>query len=137
MENHFPLVLDENWAVVLSLLPSKGDEAKGESFKNFSVEKGDCLIGDRIYADAPGIHYVASRGGNVLVRVNTGSLILHTKDKKPFPLLRKVRQLKGAGRIAEWDAWVPTPDRRKRPRAGRAIAVRKTEAAADAAIREA
>jgi hypothetical protein len=133
---HYALRMPSLECAEFTLLPSKGDEARGESFKNFSVEKGDCLIGDRAYANAPGIHHVASRGGNVLVRVNTGSLILHTKGEKRFPLLRKVGQLKEAGEMGEWNAWVPNPDKRKRARVGRVIAVRKTEAAADAAIKK-
>ena len=60
---HYALRMPSLECAEFTLLPSKGNGARGESFKNFSVEKGDCLIGDRVYANAPGMHYVAAKGG--------------------------------------------------------------------------
>lgn len=133
---HYALRMPSLECAEFTLLPSKGNEAKGESFKNFSVERGDCLIGDRVYANAPGIFHVANKGGHVLVRINTGSLILQTPSGKPFELLEKVRLLEEAGETQEWEAQVPDPDEKDRALIGRVIAVRKTQTATDAAIKK-
>lgn len=133
---HYALRMPSLECAEFTLLPSKGNGARGESFRNFTVERGDCLIGDRVYANAPGIHYVASRGGHVLVRINTGSLILEDCSGKPFDLLGKMESLEEAGATGEWKTWVPNPDKKERALVGRVIGVRKTQAATDAAVKK-
>lgn len=67
----------------------------GESFKQYPVQEGDCIIGDRGYSTAKGIAYLASRGAYSLVRVNTGALPLFQMDKEEsFDLLKNISELK-------------------------------------------
>lgn len=131
---HYSLRLPSLECDEFTLRPAKGKEARGESFKNFAVQKGDCLIGDRVYANAPGIHYVADRGGHVLVRVNTGALYFQDTDGKDFDLLKQVRTLRVAGQSNEWEVQIAHPEgESKKALAGRVIVVRKTQVAADQA----
>ena len=69
----------------------------GESFAQFPVRHGDFVLGDRGYSTARGIAHVASCGGRVTVRVNTGSLVFSGLDGKPFDLLAAVSSLDRAG----------------------------------------
>ncbi|MFV1979131.1 MAG: transposase, partial [Myxococcota bacterium] len=134
---HYALRLPSLECDEFALRPVKGEEARGESFKNFAVQKGDCLIGDRVYANAPGIHYVAERGGHVLVRVNTGALYFEDDSGKAFDLLRKVQTLRLAGQSDQWSVRIAHPGGDgDKALAGRVIAVRKTEAAAERAIKK-
>ena len=104
----------------------------GESFRQFSVSDGDCLVGDRGYATAHGIAHVATSGGNVIVRVNTGSLHFLRPDGQRFDLLTAVSGLDRPGPVACWDVAVDgngsascTP--------GRVCAIRKSGAAIEKA----
>ena len=99
----------------------------GESLRQFPIREGDCLLADRGYSTANGIGYVAQAGGLVTVRVNTGALSFQTPEGRPFPLLRKVRQLKSAGAVRAWEAVVAAPQGLLVP--GRVCAIRKTEEA--------
>ena len=65
----------------------------GESFAQFPVRHGDFVLGDRGYSTARGIAHVASAGGRVTVRVNTGSLVFSGLDGKPFDCCRQCRRL--------------------------------------------
>lgn len=52
------------------------DAHGGESFKRFTVQPGDLLVGDRCYGTENGIRHVVRGQGDVLVRVNASSLPL-------------------------------------------------------------
>ncbi len=133
---HYALRMPSLECAEFTLFPAKGSGARGKSLKNFTVGRGDCFIGDRMYANAPGIHHVADRGGHVLVRINTGSLILEDRSGKPFELLGKMESLEEAGRAGAWEAQVPNPNKRGRALEGRVVAVRKTRAATDEAVKK-
>ena len=66
----------------------------GETFKRFSWAPGQLAVADRAYCNAPGIGYVVERGGDVLVRVNRGSLPIFFDDE-PFELMPWLRLLPG------------------------------------------
>jgi hypothetical protein len=100
----------------------------GESFKHFSVKPGDLLMGDRYYAHASAVAYVADRAGHVLVRAKIRGLDLRDEDGKRFELLKKLRTLR-EGEIGDWDVWVPYTNQRIR---GRICAVKKSNDAAEA-----
>ena len=100
---------------------------KGESFKNFTVQEGDLWMGDRIYAKAPGIDYVLSHGGDVLVRTGWNSLQLYDEQGHKFKLLDRLRRLK-LYEIGDWSVFIAHD---KRFIAGRICAMRKSSSAAD------
>jgi len=67
----------------------------GESFKRFPWQPGQLAVGDRGYCNAPGIGEVVSRGADVLVRVNRGSLPLADLDGTAIDLMSWLRGLRG------------------------------------------
>ena len=103
----------------------------GESFKQFPIREGDHVLADRGYSTAAGLRHVAAAGGHVTVRVNTGSLPLATADGRPFDLLSAVEALARPGLVGQWP--VRTMAGTGPPVAGRICALRKTEAAFQAA----
>ena len=80
---------------------------KGKSFKNFTVQEGDLWMGDRIYAKAPGIDYVLSHGGDVLVHTGWNSLQLYDEQGHKFKLLDRLRRLK-LYEIGDWSVFKRT-----------------------------
>lgn len=76
----------------------------GETFKNYPVDKGDLLVGDRVYCTTQGIRSVKERGGEVLVRFHSTNLPLKNRQGSPFPVLPNLRGLKD-GRSGDWDVW--------------------------------
>jgi hypothetical protein len=100
---------------------------KGESFKNFTVREGDLWMGDRIYAKAPGIDYVLSHGGDVLVRIGWNSLQLYDEQGHKFRLLDRARRLK-LYEIGDWPVFIAHDNGLI---AGRICAVRKSSSAAN------
>lgn len=129
-----------NWRIHYSIrLPSlQCDEVLvsgpkvGESFQQFQVHEGDLFVADRGYAHAEGIAHVVKGGADVLVRTNLGNMRLVKEDGSRFPLLERLRNLKGTG-AGDWDVWVKmdTPIR------GRICAIRKSRQAALRARRQA
>ena len=77
----------------------------GESFKNFTVRRGDLFLGDRGYAHASGIASVIERGGHVLVRTSLRLLALRKEDGEEFPILPYLRNLKD-GEVGDADVWI-------------------------------
>jgi hypothetical protein len=100
---------------------------RGESFTNFSVQKGDLWIGDRIYAKAPGIAHVLSNGGDVLVRVGWSSLQFCDEQGKKFDLFGHLRRLR-LHEVGDWSVFIAHD---KGLIAGRICAVRKSVSAAN------
>lgn len=98
----------------------------GESFQRFTVRPGDLCVGDRGFAHRAGVRHVVAHGGAVLVRLNLTNLPLQDARGRPFPLLRRLRTLRG-GRLGDWPARLI--DERGAV-AGRVCAVRKSAPAA-------
>jgi Transposase DDE domain len=84
------------------------DDKGGETFRRFKqmVRPGQLWIGDRGYANPPGIESVTSRGADVLVRYNRGSLPLYDIDGEPLDVRAKLIKLRKPCRPREWAAWV-------------------------------
>jgi|WetSurMetagenome_2_1015567.scaffolds.fasta_scaffold142171_2 hypothetical protein len=130
-----------NWRLHYSIcLPSlRCDEVYvtspkvGESFKRFNVKHGDLFLGDRGYAQRPGIFHVINGGGEVLVRLNLTNVPLVKSDGTPFPLLEHLRSLEGT-KIGDWEVWVPF-DSRLIP--GRICAIKKNKEATEKAHKKA
>jgi len=75
----------------------------GESLTRFVVQEGDVFIGDRGFANRRGVNHVLDGGGDVVVRMNLGSLPLTDAAGSPFEQLPHLRTLQ-AGQTGEWAA---------------------------------
>jgi len=77
------------------------DEHGGETYRRIPVGRGDLLLGDRGYSNAPGVASVRAAGGDVLVRWNSFSFPLQTAEGKPFDALEALSRLPKRG-AREW-----------------------------------
>jgi hypothetical protein len=100
---------------------------RGESFKNFTIEKGDLWMGDRAYANAPGIHHVVSNGGDVMVRARWNGLQLYDQQGDRIDLIAYLKQLR-LHEVGDLPVFIANG---KDFIAGRICAVRKSESAAN------
>lgn len=117
---HYVLRLTDLQPVRIDVTDDKG----GETFRRFEdmVRPGQLWIGDRCYANPPGIHAIKSRGADVLVRYNRGALPLYDVDGALLDVRQKLQSLRKPCRPREWAAWVH-PQGAERIR-GRLCAVR-------------
>lgn len=121
-----------HWSVNLANLQCEffelTDVRGGEKFARFSFHKSDLVLGDRGYCNPPGIDYVRTAGGHVLVRLNSSSLPTYDRENgDKVDVLAKVRGL-AVGKVRSWTAWVKGPGGRWHK--GRVVAVRRSRAAA-------
>lgn len=63
------------------------DRSVGETFKRFPWKQGQLALGDRGYANPPGVVSVVEQGADVLVRVNRGALPVYGLDGERVDLL--------------------------------------------------
>jgi hypothetical protein len=127
---HYALRLSNLQPVQIDVTDDKG----GETFRRFAKMMcfGQLWIGDRGYANPPGIATIKAKGAEVLVRYNRGSLPLYATDGRRIDVGKKLAQrMTKSGVPREWAAWVH-PQSGERIR-GRLCAVRlppdKVEAA--------
>jgi len=111
------------------------DVKAGESFKRFPVQAGDLLIGDRAYANPPGVAHVVRNGGDVLVRLTRTNLPLETPEGRAFPLVKRLERL-GRTEVGDWACRVKSDRPAEGFLAGRVCAIRKSRAAAERARTE-
>lgn len=71
------------------------DRSVGESFKRFTWRAGQLVLGDRGYANPPGVVSVTEQGADVLVRVNRTALPMYTQDGERVDLMSWLRGIKG------------------------------------------
>ena len=127
-----------DWRIhyAINLLSLRCEELKvtdshiGETFRNFSVDPASILIGDRGYYNRPGIEYVASRGGHVLVRMNLNNTPLFNSDGKRVNILQKLRTLKGLT-IGDWPVYIYG---KQSTIHARVCAIKKSKIAAELAV---
>ena len=100
----------------------------GETFRRVPIVGGDIMMGDRVYATPPGVAHVVDAGGDVLVRLNRGTLPLFDRYGRRMVLLPLLRSLKGNS-PREWAARVQNPHGGWI--AGRLIALRQSREAAN------
>jgi hypothetical protein len=79
----------------------------GESLTRLPVVKHDLILGGAGYCTVPGIKWVVSHGGDVLVRLHPQSLPLQKKSGGSFDLLAHLRKLRKAGAAGEWRTSLP------------------------------
>ncbi len=107
------------------------DQSGGETFKRFVPCAKQLWMGDRGYANPPGIAWVKEHGAEVLVRHNRGSLPLYDAKGAPIDVLAKLARLHKPGSSREWQAFVHCEKGVKV--AGRLCAVRLPREKADEA----
>jgi len=117
---HYALRLTDLQLVQIDVTSDKG----GETFRRFAgmAKAGQLWMGDRGYANPPGITAIVSTGADVLVRYNRGSLPIYGIDGKLLDVRGKLARLTKPGVPREWAAWVQ-PQGHERIR-GRLCAVR-------------
>ena len=71
------------------------DRSVGESFKRFKWKPNQLAVGDRGYANPPGVARVVEHGADVLVRVNRKALPMTAPNGEPVDLMRWLRSLRG------------------------------------------
>lgn len=108
----------------------------GESFKHYSIKRGDCLLADRGFSHLSGIDHVHGQGGHVIVRLNEQNTPLEHEDGSPAMLLKWLTQLKEPGQVGSLEAWIRTAKDSKERIAVRLCAVRKSVEAAALAQRK-
>jgi len=101
---HYVLRLTDLQPVRIDVTDDKG----GETFRRFEdmMKPGQLWIGDRGYCNPPGILAITSRGADVLVRYNRGSLPLYDVHGEPLNVRHKLQCLRKPCRPREWAAWV-------------------------------
>jgi len=109
------------------------DNKKGETFKNFRVEKGDLLIGDRIYGSRTGFTYILNNKADFLVRIRNKAMKLRDLKNKTFNLLETFKTLK-VGEIGDFA--VKFQDDNNKWRKIRLCVIKKSEAAAAYSIKK-
>jgi len=105
------------------------DEHGGETYRRIPVKKGDLLLADRGYSNAAGVAAVVEAEGDVLVRWNSFSFPLQTRDGKPFEALKELAQLPKRG-AREWAVSFTHGGQRY---TGRLCAIRKNAVATERA----
>jgi hypothetical protein len=66
------------------------DKHTAESLRNFSVEQGDIIIGDRGYCDANAIIEKKEKGVNTIIRLNTGAVVLYNNKNNEIDLVKEL-----------------------------------------------
>jgi hypothetical protein len=128
---HYALRLTTLLPVQIEVTDDKG----GETFRRFDAKPGELWMGDRGYANPPGIAAVTASKADVLVRFNRGSLPLYDVHGVRMDVPRKLAGLGKPGRVKGWAARVQ-PAGATAPIHGRLIAVRlPPEKAAEARAR--
>lgn len=98
----------------------------GESFSQFPISPNDYILADRGYSTASGLEHVVRNRAYVVVRLNTSSLPLHTRNGQPFPLLGRVQGIRRTGAVKSWPVKVVTATKTIE---GRLCAIRKSNEA--------
>ena len=118
---HYALRLSNLHPVQIDVTDDKG----GETYRRFArmARPGQLWIGDRGYANPPGIAAIKAKRADVLVRFNRGSLPLYDSAGIRIDVVEELsRDLTEPGVPRAWAAWVQ-PERGDRIR-GRLCAVR-------------
>ncbi len=118
---HYALRLTTLRPVYVEVTDDKG----GETFRRFDPQAGELWMGDRGYANPPGVAFVKASDAEVLVRYNRGSLPLYDINSNRLDVLAKLAKLRKPGRVHEWAAWVHADG--YEPISGRLVAVRLPE----------
>ena len=129
---HYSLQLPSMLCDHLEVTAVQG-KGMGEKLGRFPARRGDLVLADRGMCNPVGVRSLLQQGAHVIVRVNTGTLPLRTRQGKLLNLRARLEPLAVPGKIAEWE--VQTGDA-EAPLAGRLCVLRKSEAQARRAQRK-
>jgi len=116
----------------LRLSPMRG-EGNGESLSHLPVKAGDCLLADRAYATAEGIHQISSQKADMILRLNPHGIRVLSPEGVLFPFVERLQAITRPGQVEQWDVLVPFA--RQEPVRGRVCAVRKSEQSTQLALK--
>ena len=85
-------------------LSSSSGSGAGESLSPIPVQAGDCLLADRGYSSARGIHQVVSQGADVILRLNPRAIRILEPKGQPFKWVEALQSIAGPGEIRQWPA---------------------------------
>lgn len=102
------------------------DASGGETMRRVPILADDVIVGDRGYSNPAGVAHVVGAGGDVLFRLNWGSLPLYREDGEVVDVMGATRKLK-VGAICDLPTWVVPKEGDAIP--GRLIAKRRSAAA--------
>ena len=109
------------------------DVRGGEALRRYHIENGDVVVADRGYSRRTDLAAVNSMGGDFLVRLNWKGVPLIHQDGRSFDLVGAARSIPEAA-VGEFNLKLkPDPKQNVPSIPVRLIAVRKSEAAAEAA----
>ena len=128
---HYSMKLPDLQCDYFKLTPADG-QGNGETLTQFSINKNDCIVGDRGYSHARGIAHIEKNGAFSLVRVNTQTLEIYELSGERFPLLESIAKLEKEFQIGEWNIKVSNDSGGYVE--GRLCVIRKSSAAAEKAI---
>lgn len=129
---HYSLRLPSLECDYFELTPARGKDT-GEKLGRFTVHRGEVILADAGYSHPPGIAAVTGHGGDVCVRLNPASVPLLDEHGHPFPLLDRLRTLKRARQVGDWQVQVKHGNQ---VILGRVCALRKTKTAIQRAQRK-
>lgn len=81
------------------------DASGGETLRNFAIEPGDLDLVDRAYCTPPSVEHAVTHGGDLIVRVNRGTLpLLDARRRRPldveaWALRRTTREVARSRRV--------------------------------------
>jgi hypothetical protein len=99
----------------------------GESLRHLPVKAGDCLLADRGYSTASGIHEVTSQKADVILRLNPQGVRILTPEGLLFPWVERLQTVTRPGQVEQCNVLVPLAG--QPPVKGRLCVVRKSEQA--------
>jgi hypothetical protein len=115
------------------LSASRG-EGNGESLSHLPVRAGDCLLADRGYSTAQGIHEITTQKAELILRLNPQGIRILSPEGVPFPFAERLQAITRPGQVEQWSALVPLTGRT--PVMGRVCVVRKSEQATRLALKK-
>lgn len=131
---HYSLKLPELQCDYFKLVAAEG-AGTGETFKQFPVKKGDCIVGDRAYSTSQGINYLNEQGAYSLVRINSATLNFYKDSENQFDILAEAnKSLENPFQMKEWEVKIKINDDKLLD--GRLCVVRKSLVAEEAAIKK-
>jgi hypothetical protein len=115
-------------------LSSISGSGSGESLSPIPVQAGDCLLADRGYSSARGIHQVVSQGADVILRLNPRAIRVLDAKAQPFKWQEALQSMVGPGEIKQWPVGISLRDGTLVP--GRLCVIAKSQQATERACKK-
>jgi len=109
-------------------------EGNGESLSHLPVKAGDCLLADRGYSTAQGIHDITSQKAELILRLNPQGIRVLSQPGALFPFVERLQSITRPGQVEQWGVLVPLAN--QAPVRGRVCVVRKSEQAIQLALKK-